>query len=53
MAYELTSRVGLMLVRAGQEIGPTAWRRIAALDRIGAARNVNQAIARCVVESPV
>jgi mannitol/fructose-specific phosphotransferase system IIA component len=51
MAYELTSRVGLAVARIGQDFDPTAWRRIAAMDRISAARTVNMAIVRCVAES--
>ncbi len=50
-AYELTSRVGLAVTRAGQGFDPTAWRRIATMDRINAARTVNMAIGRCLAES--
>jgi hypothetical protein len=48
MAYELSSRVGLAVMKLGEK--PTAWRQIAAMDRITAARTVNQVIAQCVAE---
>jgi hypothetical protein len=47
-AYVLTTQAARAVARTGQEMDPTAWQRLARLDRISAARRVNPAVLGCL-----
>jgi mannitol/fructose-specific phosphotransferase system IIA component len=47
-AYILTTQAAGAVTLTGQEMDPTAWQRLAKLDRISAARRLNAAVLHCL-----
>jgi hypothetical protein len=47
-AYCLTTQAARAVAWTGQEMDPTAWRRLSRLDRISAAQRVNTAVLHCL-----